>query len=69
MRVSPEQEKRFEHITNRFVITKQLQAVVQAVLESDMDANEIQEAFGAAGIIVHPVLIQNLLARRASLRV
>ncbi len=65
MRVSAKQEKRFDQITNRFIITKQLPALVRSVVDSEMDANDIAEAFGAAGVIVHPVMIQNLLARRA----
>jgi hypothetical protein len=63
-----QQDARNRHITCRFVITKNLQAVVQQVVSSQMSANEIEEAFGAAGIVMHPVLIGNLLARRAALQ-
>ena len=59
-------EERMSHITNRFVLTKQLQAVVQAVVESALDSNEIFVAFGSAGITLHPVIIQNILERRAA---
>jgi len=59
-------EARMDHITSRFVLTKQIQAVVQAVVSSQMDSNEIFAAFGAAGITLHPVIIQNILERRAA---
>ena len=64
MRVTAEQEKRFELLTNRFGITKQLQAVVAAIINSDLSSDDIQIVFDAAAITLHPYVIQNLLARR-----
>lgn len=66
MKYTAEEEASMERVTRRFVITKDLQAVVQAVVNSEMDSNEIFVAFGSAGITLHPVIIQNILERRAA---
>jgi hypothetical protein len=66
MKFSAQEEASMERVTRRFVVTKQLQAAVQAVVEcADMESNHIFEAFGRAGIVLHPHAVQNLLARRA----
>jgi hypothetical protein len=66
MKYTAAEEQSMERVTRRFVVTKQLQAPVQAVVEcDDMESNHIFEAFGRAGIVLHPHAVQNLLARRA----
>jgi hypothetical protein len=65
MRVSAADQQRMDHITRRFLLTKQLQVLINEIVAGDYDSNEIQEIFGTAGVMVHPVMVQNLLARRA----
>lgn len=59
-----QQEARNQYLTNRFVITKELQAVVQTIISSDLTADDIQSVFDAAAVTLHPFVVQNLLARR-----
>ena len=64
MKYTAAEKASMERITRRFVITKELQAVVTAVVNSDMDSNQIFEAFGSAGVTLHPGNVQNILERR-----
>jgi hypothetical protein len=65
MKFTAEQEARMDHVTRRFLLGKQLKALVHEVIASDMTSDDIQDIFGAAGISLHPVFVQIILARRA----
>lgn len=45
-------------------ITQHIKEVVQEVVESNLDANRMVEAFGHSGLILHPVQVHNILQRR-----
>jgi hypothetical protein len=67
MKFTAQEEASMERVTRRFVVTKQLQAAVQAVVEcADMESSHIFEAFGRAGVTLHPGNIQNILERRSA---
>jgi hypothetical protein len=61
-------DQRLTELAQQVDIGEHLKLVVQEVVESSLGANAIQEVFGAAGIILHPGNVQNLLERRYAQR-
>jgi hypothetical protein len=62
--LAPEWKQAADRSVVRVSIKRKLASAVQEMIDSDFDSNEIQEFLGSAGITVHPVIVQNLLARR-----
>jgi hypothetical protein len=45
-------------------IVEQIKGVVDEVVRSPLDANQIVDAFASAGLIILPNMVMDLLARR-----
>ncbi|MGC1684030.1 MAG: hypothetical protein WA734_00275 [Candidatus Acidiferrales bacterium] len=66
---TPEELAYADHVCRRVALSRRLEDLILEVVQSDLDANEIHQIIGSAGLIAHPIVVQNLLARREALRV